>query len=45
MIRLENMLMIGSSGSNAGKTELAYALFTKIYGKSWIIPISSQKVF
>jgi molybdenum cofactor guanylyltransferase len=26
MIRLENMLMIGSSGSNAGKTELACAL-------------------
>jgi molybdenum cofactor guanylyltransferase len=29
MIRLENMLMIGSSGSNVGKTELACALLRK----------------
>jgi molybdenum cofactor guanylyltransferase len=29
MVRLENMLMIGSSGSNAGKTELACALLRK----------------
>jgi hypothetical protein len=44
MIRLENMLTIGSSGSNAGKTELVCALFTKIYEKSWIMLIFSQKV-
>jgi len=29
MIRLENMLMIGSSGSNVGKTELACALLRR----------------
>lgn len=44
MIRLENMLTIGSSGFNTGKTELACALFTKICGKSWIMLISSQNV-
>jgi molybdopterin-guanine dinucleotide biosynthesis protein A len=30
MIRLENMLMIGSSGSNVGKTELACSLLRKL---------------
>jgi molybdopterin-guanine dinucleotide biosynthesis protein A len=33
MIRLDNMLMIGSSGSNVGKTELACALLRRFGGR------------
>ena len=37
MIRLENMLMIGSSGSNVGKTELACALLRQVGGTHRIV--------
>jgi molybdenum cofactor guanylyltransferase len=37
MIRLENMLMIGSSGSNVGKTELACALLRRFGGTQRIV--------
>lgn len=33
MIKLDNMLMIGSSGANVGKTELACAILKK-FGKN-----------
>ncbi len=39
MIRLENMLMIGSSGSNVGKTELACALLRKFGGTHRIVGV------
>lgn len=39
MIRLENMLMIGSSGSNVGKTELACALLRRFGGRRRIVGI------
>jgi len=39
MIRLENMLMIGSSGSNVGKTELACALLRRFGGNHRIVGV------
>jgi molybdenum cofactor guanylyltransferase len=39
MIRLENMLMIGSSGSNVGKTELACALLRRFGGSHRIVAV------
>ena len=39
MIRLENMLMIGSSGSNVGKTELACALLRRFSGAREIVGV------
>jgi molybdenum cofactor guanylyltransferase len=39
MIRLENMLMIGSSGSNVGKTELACALLRRFGGSRRIVGV------
>lgn len=39
MIRLENMLMIGSSGSNVGKTELACALLRRFGGTHRIVGV------
>jgi len=39
MIRLENMLMIGASGSNVGKTELACALLRRLGDNHRIIGV------
>jgi len=39
MIRLENMLMIGASGSNVGKTELACSLLRKFGGDRRIVGV------
>jgi len=39
MIRLANMLMIGSAGANVGKTELACAILAKLAGKRDIVGI------
>ena len=39
MVRLENMLMIGSSGSNVGKTELACALLRRFAGRRRIVGV------
>ncbi len=39
MIRLENMLMIGSSGSNVGKTELACTLLRRLGGNHRIVGV------
>jgi molybdopterin-guanine dinucleotide biosynthesis protein A len=39
MIRLENLLMIGSSGSNVGKTELACALLQRFGGTRRVVGI------
>jgi molybdenum cofactor guanylyltransferase len=44
MIRLENMLMIGSSGSNAGKTELACALLRRFHRNHRIIGVKVTTV-
>jgi molybdopterin-guanine dinucleotide biosynthesis protein A len=44
MIRLENILMIGSSGSNVGKTELACALLRKFSGERRVIAIKVTAV-
>ncbi|OHB67702.1 MAG: hypothetical protein A2Y76_02185 [Planctomycetes bacterium RBG_13_60_9] len=38
-MRLENMLMIGSSGSNVGKTELACALLRRFGGKQRVVAV------
>jgi molybdopterin-guanine dinucleotide biosynthesis protein A len=39
MIRLENMLMIGSAGSNVGKTELACAILRRLGGSHRIVGV------
>jgi molybdenum cofactor guanylyltransferase len=39
MVRLENMLMIGSSGSNVGKTELVCALLRQFVGRHPIVGV------
>ena len=44
MIRLENMLMIGSSGSNVGKTELACALLRRFRGPRRIVGVKVTAV-
>jgi len=44
MIRLENMLMIGSSGSNVGKTELACALLRSFGGDRRIVGVKVTTV-
>jgi molybdenum cofactor guanylyltransferase len=44
MIRLENMLMIGSSGSNVGKTELACALLRRFGGQQRMVAVKATTV-
>ena len=44
MIRLENMLMIGASGSNVGKTELACALLRRFGGGRRIVGVKVTAV-
>lgn len=44
MIRLENMLMIGASGSNAGKTELACALLRRFAAGRRIVGVKVTAV-
>jgi molybdopterin-guanine dinucleotide biosynthesis protein A len=44
MIRLENMLMIGSSGSNVGKTELACALLRRFRSGRQIVGVKVTTV-
>ena len=45
MIRLANMLMIGSSGSNVGKTELTCALLRRLGGDHRIIGVKATAIF
>lgn len=44
MIKLDNMLMIGSAGANVGKTELACAILRKFAGNGKIVGIKVTAV-